>query len=151
MSAALPATAADAAIEGPSYPVAMRWISSLLVAAVGTTGLRASEAIARADLPAGLLVLMALAGLLVLAGWIGILISRTRIDGERIVQQGLWPQQVALADIVQLKLIEAPLLRWCVATRLVVRARSGWPAVYRSADPRVVAAWRLLAYGAAEP
>lgn len=149
MSTVLPAPAVQptTALEGPSYPAGLKLVASVLVAGVVGSGLRAADTIASAGLPPGVLAAMGVAGLLVATGYLAILCSRTRIDGERLVQQGLWRREVALADIVQLRLIEAPRLRWCVATRLVVRARTGWPTVYSTGDASVATAWRLLAYG----
>lgn len=144
---ASPALPPRAGLEGPSYPAGLKLVASVLMAGVVGSGLRAAGPIAEAGLPTDVIAAMVVAGLMMVTGYAAILGSRTVIDGERLVQRGLWRREVALADIVQIRLIEAPRLRWLVATRLVVRARTGWPVVYSSGDSRVTAAWRLLAYG----
>jgi hypothetical protein len=91
--------------------------------------------------------LAGLATLLVAAGYWGILTSRTRIDGLSIRQTWIWPKQVALAELTQVKLIQVPGLSWLIAPRLVVRTGGLMLTTFHAADPSVLAAFRRLAYG----
>jgi hypothetical protein len=96
------------------------------------------------------LPLLALTITIGVAYW-GVMTDRTRVDGERIEQRGLWTRRAVLAEITQLRLVEPPVLAWLVVTRLRVRTRSGGvtSTTFHIGDARVRAAVRRLAYGAA--
>lgn len=134
-------------VEGPSFPLAVKVMATVLVAAVLLQGWQVSERQPWRHLgwPAGLFLLAAL--VVIVSGYWGILTSRTSIDGRCIRQSWLWPKEVALADITQLKLLEVSALSWLVVPRLVVRAGGMNLTTFHAADARVLAALRLLAYG----
>lgn len=141
------ASAVFAPVEGPSFPLAVKVLATALVLGLGVLGWQslALEPWQHLKGPAGWFLLAAV--LVIVSGYWGILTSRTRIDERCIRQTWLWPKEVALADITQVKLLHIPALAWLVAPRLVVRSGTLQLTTFHAADPRVLAALQLLAYG----
>lgn len=136
------------AVEGPSFPKTVKLLASaIVVGMVGALGAAAPDALnsMRKDPGSGLFILSALG--VVLAGYVGILKSRTRFDGVLIEQSWLWRKQVAVRDITQVKLIHLRWLSWIIVPRLLVRTGSVGLTTFHAADPQVLAAFRRLAYG----
>lgn len=136
-----------APVEGPSFPPTVKGLATVLVVGLLVLGW---QVVGRrpwdhVEGPAGLFLLAATA--VIASGYWGILTSRTRIDGRCIRQSWLWPKEVALADITQVKLLEVAALSWLVVPRLVVRSGNMNLTTFHTADPQVLAALRLLAYG----
>lgn len=143
----MPDGPAQEPIEGPSFSFAMKMLASNLV---GWLGLAAWRVIADGALSSwddSTRIAMGMALIIVFVSYIGILTSRTGIDGQTIHQRGLWSKEVRLADITQIKLIALPGLGWLIAPRLVVRAGGLTVTTFHAGDPRVLAAFRRLAYG----
>jgi hypothetical protein len=138
------------AVEGPSFPVGAKVLATLFMALLLVVGVRAFFSVGMAELDTGIgLLLLALTVIIGAAYW-GVMTDRTRVDGQRIEQRGLWTRSVELSEITQLRLIEPPVLAWLVVTRLRVRTRGGgvMSTTIHLGDARVRAAVRLLAYGA---
>lgn len=145
------AGAAFDAAQGPSFPIATRLLSTLLVVGLATMGAvtwfgAAQSEVLQEGLGAAqvgfLLAVLAVVG----SGYWGILTSRTRIDGEQIEQSWLWRKKVRIAEITQLKLISVPGLDWLIVPRLVVRTGYGLT-TFHTGDPAVLARFRMLAHG----
>jgi hypothetical protein len=134
-------------VEGPSFPLAVKVLATVLVAALALQGWQVigQQPWRQLGWPAGLFLLSAL--VVIASGYWGILTSRTSIDGRCIRQSWLWPKEVVLADITQVKLLHVPGLSWLMVPRLVVRSGSMNLTTFHAADPQVLAALRLLAYG----
>jgi hypothetical protein len=138
------------AVEGPSFPVAIKVLATL---AVGTVLLAAWSA--RAELAAirpgpELLLLAGLAGAVVLWHFASILMSRTGISSDALWQGWLWRTTVPLRDIAQVKLLRIQRLDGFVAPRLVVRTRALGSVTFHAADPAVLAVIDVLVHGQAD-
>lgn len=139
-------------VEGPSFPPVVRTIATVLIASLASAGWRAADDLRAAQLPPAALAILGVAGLLIAAGWWGVMRSRTVIDHEGLCQRGLlWPKRVRHADITQLKLVQVPGLRWLIVPRLVVRTRGIGFASFPAGDRALLQAFRRLAYGADGP
>lgn len=134
-------------IEGPSYHPAQKALATLIVVALMSFAVRIWPQLMQLDAMGK--AMLGIAVLAVLATWFGMLGSRTRIDGETICQRGLWTKEVRLAEITRLQLIHVRGLAWLIAPRLVVRTGGLTRQVFPAADPRVLDAFRALAFGEA--
>ena len=135
-------------VEGPSFPRTVKLLATVLVVALAGTLVASGPDVKNAmykDLGSGLFILSALG--VVVAGYVGILTSRTRFDGVLIEQSWLWRKQVAVRDITQVKLIHLRWLAWIIVPRLLVRTGSVGLTTFHAADPQVLEAFRRLAYG----
>jgi hypothetical protein len=142
-----PSSAAGVHVEGPSFPLAVKVLATLFVGLLCAQGWQLIDRQPWRELgwQAGLFVLAVF--VVIASGYWGILTSRTSIDDRCIRQSWLWPKEVALADITQVKLLQVPQLSWLVVPRLVVRSGAMHLTTFHAADPQVLAALRLLAYG----
>lgn len=137
------------AVSGPSFPVAVKALATLLVIAVvafGSMMLISPAGEPTRPLAAADIGFLAALALVIGSGYWGILTSRTTIDGERIEQTWLWHKKVDIADITQVKLVRVPGLDWLVVPRLVVRTGYGLT-TFQTGDPAVLSRFRLLAHG----
>jgi hypothetical protein len=142
-----PPTPAAQCIEGASFSPVLKALASCGVVTLAWWSWQVLQAGAWAQWTGPARVFMVLALGVIAAGWWGILTSRTSIDGVAIRQSWLWPKRVELATITRLKLIRVPGLDWLIAPRLVVRADGLMLTTFHAADPRVLAAFKQLAYG----
>ena len=134
-------------VEGPSFPWTVKAIASVMVGGLLLLAWKSLDLAAWKALDlGGKLFLMAATGV-VLSGYWGILTSRTRFDGERIVQSWLWRKEVRVSEITQLKLIYVPGLTWILVPRLIVRSGGLTLTTFHLADAQVLASCRRLAYG----
>ena len=138
------------AVEGPSFPVAIK-----LLATVGMGGLLvmawgAREPLAAMPLPPDVLWLAGLAAMVVVWHYLHILFSTTAISGEALSQGWLWRSSVVLRDIAQVKLLRFKPLDALVAPRLVVSTRGLGNRTFHMADPAVLAVVEVLVHGQAE-
>jgi hypothetical protein len=152
IAAAAPAPAVDRPhCEGPSFARGTRYMATLLALSLVVLAWRNADhpLVAMLSTQATVYVLIAVA--IVAYGYWNVLHSRTCIDATHI-RQGCWPVQrsVALADVVQLKLIRAPRFAAWVTPRLLVRTRSSGQSTFCCADARVLQAVEELAYGPVE-
>lgn len=136
----------DARAEGPAFPLLIKVLATLLVAAMVYWGVVTIDAAGPATLSTGSWLLVGGAFAIALVAYVWILRSRTSIDAVSIEQTWLWRRRVALADISQAKFIYVPWLRWILAPRLIVRAGPG-VRVFYCADPRVIEAFSALMAG----
>ncbi len=135
------------AMEGAAFSPSLKLLATVMVLALAAGTWRAMSLGAWAQLDAQSLGVIGFLALLILAGYWGIITSRTRIDGSGIRQTWLWEKQVKLAEITQLKLIHVPGLSWLIAPRLVVRTQGIGLTTFHVADPKLLEACRKLAYG----
>lgn len=135
------------AVEGASFSTAMKLLASACMAMLAAGAWEVLAAGAWSQWDSSTRLFMGLAAAVIGTSYAGILTSRTGIDGQHIRQSGLWSKQVRLADITQIKLIAPRGLSWLIAPRLVVRAGGLTLTTFHAADPRVLAAFRRLAYG----
>lgn len=138
------------AVEGPSFPVGAKVLATLFMGLLVVAGVRAFFSVGMAELDASIGALLAVLSVIIGVAYWGVMTDRTRVDGQRIEQRGLWTRSVQLSEITQLRLIEPPVLAWLVVSRLRVRTRGGGvtSTTFHLGDARVRAAVRLLAYGA---
>lgn len=136
-------------VSGPSFPITIKVLATVLVAALivyGWMALGGPPAERAGALGASdwgfLVAVTAVIG----SGYRVILTGRTCFDGEAIEQSGLWRRTVKLADIRQVKLIHLPGLAWLVVPRLVVRTGTGLT-TFHAGDPAVLACFKRLAHG----
>jgi hypothetical protein len=134
-------------VEGASFSVTLKALSTLLVAGLLIGSARVLQQGAWGQWSNSTQVFMALALLVILFGYAGILRSRTSVDGRCIRQTWLWHKEVRLAEITQLKLIQVPGLNWFIAPRLIVRSGALGLTTFHVADEQVLAALKKLAYG----
>ncbi len=135
------------ALEGASFSPLLKGLATVMVAALVAGTWQALNLGAWQQLDGQSLGVIGFLALLILAGYWGILTSRTRIDGLGIRQTWLWEKQVKLAEITQLKLIHVQGLSWLIAPRLVVRTQGIGVTTFHVADPKLLEACRKLAYG----
>lgn len=144
MAAAWPNTE----VEGPAYPLALKSLATVLVAALCERGWRLLDAMPWTSLGtggSGLLV----AGLAVVAiGYLEIVASRTVVGTGSIRRRSFWSHEVRFEDIAQVKLVRVPGLDAVVVPRLVVRTRGLGIVTFRAGDARLLDAFRRLATGA---
>lgn len=134
-------------VEGASFSGSLKALSTLLVGGLLIVGADMLQQGAWRQWSNGTQVFMALAVAVILAGYAGILRSRTSVDGQCIRQTWLWHKEVRLAEITQLKLIQVPGLNWFIAPRLIVRSGALGLTTFHVADEQVLAALKKLAYG----
>lgn len=137
------------ACEGPSFPVASKWLATTLVAGLLVWTARVADALTHAELGWGGIAFLAAVFVVIGASYWAMLSSRTSVDGTHIRQTWLWTKQVAIADITQIKLIHVPLLSWLIAPRMVVRAKGLGLFTFHAAGPDVLRVFGLLAHGVA--
>lgn len=136
--------AAPAALESAAYPVTVRALALIWLAALAALGLRVAPQLVHAHWPGGSLALIGAAALLVLCMGIAIARSRTRLDGDELSQSWLWRKRVRAADATSVKLVDIPGLRLLVAPRLLVRRRGGGMTWFHSADAQLLIAFCTL-------
>lgn len=133
--------------EGAAFPVAVKILASLLIAALAFWGFRAFDQMTGAGWSTAAAVFMGVTLCVIGLCYYWILRSRTAIDASSIRQSWLWPKQVALADITQAKFIYVPYLQWLIAPRLMVRARGRGLFVFHAAEPQVLQRFARLSLG----
>lgn len=134
------------AAEGPSFPAPTRALASAIVVAIAVN---AWPVVARGftDWDSALLLGLGVGAAFVATGYHTIMTSRTGIDGERIYQTGLLGKELPIKTITQVRLVHIPGLRWLIVPRLVAKAGMLRSLSFPTADPQVLQAFRMLAYG----
>ncbi len=136
----------DTAVEGPSFPLAVRLGATALLLATLGWGVQVAWGSDTAE-PALVAfgwaewALVALLALVIVSGWWGIWAGRTRLDGQRIRQTGLWSREVVLAEVTQAKLLRLPGLDAVFVPRLVLRSRGFAMSTFHAGSPVLVAAF----------
>ena len=133
--------------EGPAFPVMVKALATLLMAALTIWGVRVAGQVMATSWSLSAAAFLVITLIVIVACYYWILCSRTTITSTRIEQTWLWPKKVALADITQAKFIYLPYLAWLIAPRLVVRAQGRGLFVFHAADQRVLQAFARLSLG----
>ncbi|MDP1954028.1 MAG: hypothetical protein Q8K71_06090 [Polaromonas sp.] len=135
------------AAEGAAFPLAVKVLACLLMAGLVFWGIQAFDQMTGAAWSGAAALFMGVTLCVIGLCFYWILCSRTAIDASSIRQSWLWPKEVALADITQVKFFYVPYLHWLVAPRLIVRARGRGLFVFHAADQRVLQRFAHLSLG----
>lgn len=129
-------------IESAAFPPLLRTLAVVLVVDLFAFGLWSLPSLRTAEWTTSALVVMGIAALCVV--WVGywIVYSRTRLEGDELVQTWLWDKRVKAQDVAQLKLVHIRMLERLIAPRLLVRRRMGGITWFHAYDPQV-----LIAFG----
>ena len=135
-------SATKSATEGAAFPPLLRTLAVVLVVDLFAFGIWSLPSLRTAEWTTSALVVMAIAALCVV--WVGywIVYSRTRLEGDELVQTWLWDKRVKAQDVAQLKLVHIRMLERLIAPRLLVRRRMGGITWFHAYDPQV-----LIAFG----
>ncbi len=133
---------AGAALESAAFPPLLRTLAVVIVIDLFAIALWTLPSLRETRWSTSSLVVFGLAGLCV--AWVGywIVYSRTRLEGDELVQTWLWTKRVRAQDAAQLKLVHIRMLERVVAPRLLVRRRHGGITWFHACDPQV-----LIAFG----
>lgn len=129
--------AAKAVVGGPSYPVAIKVLASLLMAALVAGFALAFDQLSLGEMSSEARVFLGAAALAVGGGYLSILLSRTTMSPTHLREGWLLHTEVCLADIVQVKWLRWRWLDAVVAPRLVVRAKGRGVVTFHVADPEL--------------
>ena len=131
-----------ASIESAAFPPLLRTLAVVLVVDLFAFAIWSLPSLRTADWTTSALVVMGIAALCVV--WVGywIVYSRTRLEGDVLVQTWLWDKRVKAQDVAQLKLVHIRMLERLIAPRLLVRRRMGGITWFHACDPQV-----LIAFG----
>lgn len=128
--------------ESAAFPPLLRTLAVVLVVDLFGFGIWSLPSLRTAQWTTSALVVMGIAALCVV--WVGywIVYSRTRLEGDELVQTWLWDKRVKAQDVAQLKLVHIRMLERLIAPRLLVRRRMGGITWFHAYDPQV-----LIAFG----
>ncbi|MDR7093898.1 hypothetical protein [Hydrogenophaga laconesensis] len=127
--------------ECPAYPFSLRVIAVALVAALAFYAWRALPELRTAQWSfAGGATLVLAAVLIAWVAW-WIVFSRTRLEGDEIVQTWLWDKRVKAQDVASFKLVYLRSLQAVVSPRLLVRRRLGGITWFHAADAELLMAF----------
>ena len=130
---------ADARLpESAAFPPLVRGLALLMV--FGLTGFAAWSypAFRNTAWSTASLVIYGLAYICIV--WVGYWIfnSRTRLEGDELIQTWLWTKRERAADVTQLKLVHWQWLEQVMAPRLLVKRRNGAITWFNAADARLL-------------
>ena len=126
----------DVAVEGPAFPMLIKIVATLFVAAIVYSGMPALQEMQWSELTNTAAFVWGCAALVTGLVYFWMLKSRTSIRDGVIEQTWIWNKRIAIDQIRQAKFIYVPHLTWLIAPRLVVR--SGVSAtVFYAAEPAV--------------
>jgi hypothetical protein len=130
-----------AALESAAFPPLLRTLAVVIVVDLFAIALWSLPSLRETSWSTSSLVVFGLAGLCVV--WVGywIVYSRTRLEGDELVQTWLWTKRVRAQDASQLKLVHIRMLERVVAPRLLVRRRNGGITWFHAYDPKVLVAF----------
>jgi hypothetical protein len=128
-------------LHSTAFPALVRVLAVALTAALAVSAVWSLPALRSANWTHTGLAVLALSALCV--AWVGywIVFSRTRLDGDVLVQTWLWDKRVNAGDVAQLKLVHWRPLDGLMAPRLLVRRRNGGITWFQSADARLLTAF----------
>ena len=126
------------ALDCAAFPRGARIVAVLLTLLLAVAGAMASTELRQAQWTATGLALLAAAWLCI--AWMGywILHSRTRLDGDTLLQTWIWDKRCRVQDVAQLKLVHWRWVDGIVAPRLLVRQRGGAVLWIDAADARLL-------------
>lgn len=127
--------------ECPAYPLPLRLLAVALVAALAFYALRALPELRAAQWTFTGVAMLVLAAVLI--AWVTwwIVFSRTRLEGDEMVQTWLWDKRVKAQDVASFKLVYLRSLQAVVAPRLLVRRRQGGVTWFHAADADLLMAF----------
>jgi len=132
----------SAPLESAAFPPLLRTLAVVLVVDIFAFALWSLPSLRTTTWSTSALVVFGIAVLCVV--WVGywIVYSRTRLEGDVLVQTWLWDKRVSAQDVAQLKLVHIRMLERVIAPRLLVRRRYGGITWFHACDPQV-----LIAFG----
>jgi hypothetical protein len=145
--AAAPQTSAGTAepVEGASFPVFIKALSTVLVVAVIVWSWQTYPMLVKATSPMMALAFAGGGALVMLGGYYGVMIGRTRIDVDTIRQRWLWTRRVDLSEVTHIKLVVIPGFSWLFVPRLIVRTKGWGVTTFQAGNPKLVEAFYRLA------
>ncbi len=129
-------------LESAAFPPLLRTLAVVLVVDLFAFALWSLPSLRTTSWSATSLFVFGVAGLCVV--WVGywIVYSRTRLEGDVLIQTWLWNKRVSAAqDVAQLKLVHIRMLERVIAPRLLVRRRYGGITWFHAYDPQVLIAF----------
>ena len=128
-------------LESAAFPPLLRTLAVVLVVDLFAFALWSLPSLRTTSWSATSLFVFGVAGLCV--AWVGywIVYSRTRLEGDVLVQTWLWDKRVRAEDVAQLKLVHIRMLERVIAPRLLVRRRFGGITWFHAYDPQVLVAF----------
>ena len=137
---------ADFTAEGPAFPLLIKIVATLFVAAILLSGLPAIQQMELSEFTDTAALVWGCAALVTGLIYFWMLKSRTSIRDGVIEQTWIWNKRIAIVQIRQAKFIYVPHLTWLIAPRLVVRSGIG-ATVFYAAEPAVQKAFARLVSG----
>lgn len=132
-------------VRGPSYPLLVRQLASLVTLAVAVAAGVAIAPLSGLQGQAAALTLAA--GAVVLLGWVVVVTGVTEVTGTAVRQRGLVWREARFAEIRQLRLVHLPGLEAVFVPRLLVRTDGLGFRGFCAGTPDLTAAFRALAGG----
>ncbi|SDY04339.1 hypothetical protein SAMN05518854_10158 [Variovorax sp. YR266] len=128
-------------LESPAFPALLRTLAVVLVVDLFAFAIWSLPSLRSTAWSTSALVVFGIAALCVV--WVGywIVYSRTRLEGDVLIQTWLWNKRVSAQEVAQLKLVHIRLLERVIAPRLLVRRRCGGMTWFHSADASVLVAF----------
>ena len=124
--------------ESAAFPPLLRGLALLLVFGLSAFAAWSYPALRTTQWSAANLAIYALAYLCIV--WVGFWIfnSRTRLEGDELIQTWLWTKRERASDVTQLKLVHWKWLEQIMAPRLLVKRRNGAITWFNAADARLL-------------
>lgn len=128
-------------LESPAFPALLRTLAVVLVVDLFAFAIWSLPSLRSTAWSTSALVVFGIAALCVV--WVGywIVYSRTRLEGDVLIQTWLWNKRVSAQEVAQLKLVHIRMLERVIAPRLLVRRRYGGMTWFHSADASVLVAF----------
>ena len=136
----------DVAVEGPAFPMLIKIVATLFVAAIVFSGMPALQEMQWSELTNTAAFVWGCAALVTGLVYFWMLKSRTSIRDGVIEQTWIWNKRIAIDQIRQAKFIYVPHMAWLIAPRLVVRSGVS-TTIFYAAEPAVQKAFARLVSG----
>ena len=136
----------DVAVEGPAFPMLIKIVATLFVAAIVLSGMPALQEMQWSELTNTAAFVWGCAALVTGLVYFWMLKSRTSIRDGVIEQTWIWNKRIAIDQIRQAKFIYVPHMAWLIAPRLVVRSGVS-TTIFYAAEPAVQKAFARLVSG----
>ena len=124
--------------ESAAFPPLLRGLALLLVFGLSAFAAWSYPALRTTQWSVANLAIYALAYLCIV--WVGYWIfnSRTRLEGDELIQTWLWTKRERASNVTQLKLVHWKWLEQIMAPRLLVKRRNGAITWFNAADARLL-------------
>ncbi|MDD2546074.1 MAG: hypothetical protein PHI55_07295 [Burkholderiaceae bacterium] len=131
-------TAPSNALESAAYPPLLRTLTVVLLVDLVGLGLWQLPALLAVSWSLGSLLLfgMAIVGVVWSSWWI--VYSRTRLEGDQLIQTWFWTKRARASEVAHLKLVHWRWLERIMAPRMLVRRRNGGITWFHAADARLL-------------